>query len=139
MPTQPLTQDVQVNVTDTAWSYPQISIHETAESLLSGLFPYQVVNPSDGVKEAEITAGSLLIGDKDRATAISNLSKTLGVNWAPPGTDMRWFSYVMKSVPQLTRPSRINGRLSPSPYPEPEARGKRAISQEPGASVAGVE
>ena len=80
-PSQPLTPlDYTVVPAGNAWSFPLISIHDTAEDLLSALFPYRVVNPSDGVNEAEISAGALLIGDSDRAEALKKLSKTLGIN-----------------------------------------------------------
>nr|WP_010248678.1 hypothetical protein [Acetivibrio cellulolyticus] len=66
--------------TDSFWSYPQISIYDTAESLLSNLFPFKVIGSLVRSADEEITTGSLLIGDHDCNEAIQSLSKTLGVN-----------------------------------------------------------
>lgn len=52
------------------WSFPYISLHDTPESLLDTLLPYQIQNPSDGTKAPVLPSGTLLIGDGDRENAI---------------------------------------------------------------------
>lgn len=64
------------------WGFPEISLHDTAESLLDTLFPYHVNNPSDGTIAPNLPSGSLLISDYNRDSAIKQLSDTLGVNLA---------------------------------------------------------
>ena len=72
--------DIQLPETIGAWSLPFVSLHDTAESLLDALFPYEVKNPSDGTKPAQLSSGVLLIGDSNREAAIKNLSSMLGVD-----------------------------------------------------------
>jgi hypothetical protein len=72
-------QDIVITPNDNGWGLPEISAHDDAAALLSKLFPFTVSNPSDGVKEASISAGNLLIGDKDAEAARRQLSDTLGV------------------------------------------------------------
>lgn len=49
--------------TDYEWSYPRITVHDDAESLLQEIFPYKISTPSDGTEMPEINLGVLLIGD----------------------------------------------------------------------------
>jgi len=67
------------------WGFPEISLHDSAESLLTTLLPYKVENPSDGIPEPSLPAGPLLISDKDSQKAIKILSETLGVNLSASG------------------------------------------------------
>lgn len=62
------------------WGYPDISLHDTAASLLDTLWPYQIKNPSDSFENATIPSGALLIKDEDSENAIKLLSATLGVD-----------------------------------------------------------
>lgn len=62
------------------WDFPDITLHDTAESLLNTLLPYCINNPSDTLETAEIPFGNLMIGDKDRPEALRMLSDTLGVD-----------------------------------------------------------
>ncbi len=68
------------------WSFPFVSLHDHGESLMDTLLPYKVCNPSDGSKEATMPAGALLLGNKDRETALEILSNTLGVDLTKPNT-----------------------------------------------------
>lgn len=62
------------------WSYPEISLHETAQSLLDNLIPYQIVNPSSDIDAPTIGAGALLVGAANSKTSLEKLSKTIGVD-----------------------------------------------------------
>jgi hypothetical protein len=68
-----------------SWSFPEITLHETAQSLLTTLLPYQIEDPSDGIDGPKAPAGPLLIDDADRVEAIKKLSATLGVDLAKSG------------------------------------------------------
>jgi hypothetical protein len=72
-------RDIEIEPNTNGWGLPYITVHDDAAALLSGLFPFTISNPSDGVKEASISAGNLLIGDKDSAAARQQLANTLGV------------------------------------------------------------
>ncbi len=85
---QPL-EKVQIDVpavgkTDYKWSYPKITVHDNAESLLQEIFPYRISTPSDGTEMPKVNMGTLLIGDQDRETAIKKLTETLGVDLSKP-------------------------------------------------------
>lgn len=62
------------------WSYPMITIHDNAESVLQEVLPFKLSAPSDGAEEARIDLGALLIGEDDREDSLMHLSKTLGVD-----------------------------------------------------------
>lgn len=79
-PSQPLIpQDYLITPEPIDWGFPKISLHDTAEDLLSCLFPYKIVHPAGEMQDAEIAAGALLIGDRDRESAVNKLSDTLGI------------------------------------------------------------
>lgn len=80
-----------------AWSYPKITIHDNAESVLQEIFPFKLGAPSDGAEEARINLGALLIGEDDREDSVMHLSKTLGVSLC------KEYGYV------LARTERISG------------------------------
>lgn len=67
------------------WSFPEITLHDSAESLLDTLLPYKIEDPSDGVNGPKALNGALLIGDANRAAAIGKLSETLGVDLGKSG------------------------------------------------------
>eukprot|EP00005_Dracoamoeba_jomungandri_P000986 CAMPEP_0174255412 /NCGR_PEP_ID=MMETSP0439-20130205/4740_1 /TAXON_ID=0 /ORGANISM="Stereomyxa ramosa, Strain Chinc5" /LENGTH=1724 /DNA_ID=CAMNT_0015337593 /DNA_START=140 /DNA_END=5314 /DNA_ORIENTATION=+ len=61
--------------------FPLISLHESAESLLDKLLPYQVEQPqSPWLRAVCPPCGALLVADKDHSEALAQLSDTLGVN-----------------------------------------------------------
>lgn len=93
-----------VKETDYEWSYPKITVHDDAESLLQEIFPYKISTPSDGTEMLEVNLGTLLIGDQDRKTAVKKLSGTLGVDLSKP------YGYV------LARAERIYGEVKHPVY-----------------------
>jgi hypothetical protein len=124
-PQQKAITDFEINVTpeNPMWSYPEISLHDSPEDLLSALFPYIVVNPSDGIEEPTLPAGTLLISDKDRETAIQQLSETLGVNLSNQD-----FGYALvqlrREVGSAEHPCIEQGiRIHPNPARIPETWG----------------
>lgn len=62
------------------WDFPVITLHDTPQSLLTALLPYRIKNPDDALETAEISTGSLMIGDKGRMESLEALSATLGVD-----------------------------------------------------------
>lgn len=93
-----------VRAADYQWSYPKITVHDDAESLLQEIFPYRISTPSDGTEMIKVNPGTLLIGDKDRETAVKKLSGTLGVDLSKP------YGYV------LARTERIYGEVKHPVY-----------------------
>jgi hypothetical protein len=67
------------------WSFPEITLHDTAQSLLTSLLPYKIEDPADGIDGLKAPAGPLLINDADRDEAIKKISKTLGVDLGKSG------------------------------------------------------
>lgn len=62
------------------WSFPEISLHDTAQSLLDALIPYQIINPSSDIDAPSIGAGALLVGAANSKPSLDKLSKTIGVD-----------------------------------------------------------
>jgi len=62
------------------WSFRRLTLHDTAQSLLTSLLPYKIEDPSDGIDGPKAPAGPLLIDDANRVEAIKKLSATLGVD-----------------------------------------------------------
>ncbi|WNF16375.1 MAC/perforin domain-containing protein [Microcystis aeruginosa] len=117
--------DFELDVTpeNPTWSYPEISLHDSAEDLLSVLFPYTIVNPSDGIEEPTLPAGTLLISDKDRKRAIQKLSETLGINLS--NQDFRYaLVQLRREVGIAEHPCIEQGiRIHPNPARIPENLG----------------
>ncbi|HEX8248866.1 MAG TPA: hypothetical protein VF599_11880, partial [Pyrinomonadaceae bacterium] len=67
------------------WDFPEIILHDTAQSLLDSLLPYEIEDPSDGIDGPKAPAGPLLIDDANRVEAIKKLSATLGVDLGKSG------------------------------------------------------
>ena len=67
------------------WDYPSISLHDTAQSLLSALIPYDVVAPAAERHAPELPAGALLMGAASNPEALSEISRTIGVDLTKPG------------------------------------------------------
>jgi hypothetical protein len=63
-----------------AWSFPDITLHDSALSLLDALIPYQIVNPASLTDAPVIGAGALLAGAADTRSSLQTLSKTIGVD-----------------------------------------------------------
>lgn len=70
----------EIALNDTTWGYPEISLHDSAQELLSALVPYKTAKVTDNSDELILPAGPLMIADKDRVTAIRQLSETLNVD-----------------------------------------------------------
>ncbi|HEU4854072.1 MAG TPA: hypothetical protein VFS89_02155 [Nitrosospira sp.] len=70
------------------WSYPAITLHESALDLLDELIPYQVINPSSDIDAPSFGAGALLVGATGSQPSLKMLSKTIGVDLTR--TDMRY-------------------------------------------------
>ncbi|QPF87508.1 hypothetical protein IC762_14985 [Bradyrhizobium genosp. L] len=77
-------EKVSVELSETPWAFPRISLHDDADSLLSELFPYRVGKCADDPASPDIPPGPLLIRDKDSAAAIKKLSESLGVDLSNP-------------------------------------------------------
>ena len=71
-----------------SWSYPAITLHETALDLLDELIPYQVINPSSDIDAPSFGAGALLAGATGSQPSLEMLSKTIGVDLTR--TDLRY-------------------------------------------------
>ncbi|MGI8641284.1 MAG: hypothetical protein ACR2MG_15220 [Pyrinomonadaceae bacterium] len=67
------------------WDFPEITLHDTAQSLLTTLLPYKIEDPTDGIDGPKAPADPLLIDDANRVEAIKKLSHTLGVDLGKSG------------------------------------------------------
>ncbi len=85
-----------VRKTGYEWSYPKITVHDNAESLLQEIFPYKISAPSDGTEMLKVNMGTLLIGDQDREAAVKKLTKTLGVDLSKP------YGYVLVRIERIS-------------------------------------
>ncbi|MCK1390644.1 hypothetical protein [Bradyrhizobium sp. 1] len=77
-------EKVTVALKEASWAFPRVSLHDTADSLLSELFPYRVGTCADDTAAPGIPAGPLLIRDKDSEAATKKLSASLGVDLSNP-------------------------------------------------------
>lgn len=66
------------------WSFPDITLHESAKTLLDELIPYKIISPSSEVDAPQIRAGALLVGMPNNHDALTELSKTIGVDLTNP-------------------------------------------------------
>lgn len=62
------------------WELPRITLHETTESLLSAVFPYEVEPLTGDDAQFSAPAGALMLDDLDRAGSLTALSAYLGVD-----------------------------------------------------------
>lgn len=83
------------------WSYPEISLHQNALSLLDALIPYQVVSPASDVDAVQVGAGALLGGAYQSAASLEILSKAVGVNLTKP--DYRYALVKLRRVDSEVR------------------------------------
>jgi hypothetical protein len=67
-----------------AWSFPDITLHDSALSLLAALIPYRIVNPASFTDAPVIGAGALLAGAAGSRPSLEALSKTIGVDLTNP-------------------------------------------------------
>ncbi|BAU27774.1 MAC/Perforin domain-containing protein [Aneurinibacillus soli] len=76
--------EIEINPVELTWSYPEVSLHDSVESLLDEVYPFSIENPSDGTKAPILPSGPLLIGDKDKDSAMKELSTMLGIDLSNP-------------------------------------------------------
>lgn len=82
---QPLTEtETATDFNQGTWNYPEITLHESATSLLTELIPYQVVNPSSEAHVPNLPAGALVMGGASNKEALKQLSQTVGVDLSNP-------------------------------------------------------
>ncbi|MED4400260.1 MAC/perforin domain-containing protein [Metabacillus fastidiosus] len=115
--------DIELNSEESNWSYPDISLHDSSESLLSKLYPFRIVNPTDGTKAPVLPAGQLLISDHDRNLSLKKLSDSLGVDLSNPD-----YGYALVQINRQSgyaeHPSSEQGiRIHPNPSRIPENLG----------------
>ncbi|MCG8291381.1 hypothetical protein [Pseudomonas entomophila] len=111
VPEQPLaTRPARVIEPRGTWSFPELSLHENALSLLDALIPLQVVSPSSEVDAPCIGAGALLAGAQHSHSSLQALSNTLGVSLDDEG-----LRYVLVKLTRVdgtdTHASAANGIL----------------------------
>lgn len=68
-----------------SWSYPAITLHETALELLDELIPYEIVKPSSDIDAPSFGPGALLAGAAGSQASLEILSRTIGVDLTKPG------------------------------------------------------
>jgi len=115
------------------WDFPEITLHDTAQSLLTTLLPYKIEDPTDGIDGPKAPADPLLIDDANRVEAIKKLSHTLGVDLGKSGQ-----GYALVKITRIdenvTHSSReMNVLIHPNPSKIPEEAGvskqfKKAMS-----------
>jgi|GEM_PF-2159726 len=66
------------------WSFPDITLHDSAKSLLDELIPYEVISPRSDIDAPQIGAGALLAGMLDNHASLEQLSSTIGVDLTNP-------------------------------------------------------
>lgn len=72
--------DPVIDDTPVGWSYPIVTIHDDARSLLSELFQYRVVALETESAPPTIPSGPLILDDQDTTTVVAEVSKQLGVD-----------------------------------------------------------
>lgn len=100
--------------TTAAWGFPEISLHDSAESLLDALFPFETFDPQDGDPTAVMPAGALLLGD-NRAEALKKLSGTLGVDLSK--TDGGFALVVLRREAGVAEHGVVDQGIIISPHP----------------------
>lgn len=101
------------------WSYPDITLHENAASLLNELIPYQVTAPSSDADAPLVDAGALLCGAQGSTAMLDMLSKTIGVDLTR--TDYRYALVKLRRIDGIdTHPSATHGILRHAHPREPD-------------------
>lgn len=62
------------------WGYPVISLHESAQSLVTALLPYGIDMPAIDTAPPSLPAGALLLSAPTGAAALDSLVQTLGIS-----------------------------------------------------------
>ncbi|XZF15043.1 MAC/perforin domain-containing protein [Chitinophagaceae bacterium MMS25-I14] len=92
------------------WSFPVITLHNTAEELLHELFPVAIENPGRDTEEAIFSSGELLIGDADRVQALEQVKQVTGVDMSVPGRGYALVRLIRKDFSYMHMSS-LNGIL----------------------------
>jgi hypothetical protein len=102
------------------WSFPDITLHESAKSLLDELIPYEVISPASDIDAPKIGSGALLVGMLDNHAALTQLSTTIGVDLTNPN-----YCYALVKLTRLdgsdTHASAASGILVHARPRKPEA------------------
>lgn len=64
------------------WTYPEITLHDTPEALLSALYEIVAVSESDEIPAPSYPAGALILNDADRTGCLMSLQSELGIDLA---------------------------------------------------------
>jgi hypothetical protein len=105
------------------WSFPEITLHDTAQSLLTSLLPCQIEDPSDGIDGPKAPAGPLLIDDANRSEAIKKLSGTLGVDLGKSGQGYALVKLTRTDETVAHESQEMNVLIHPNPSKIPENLG----------------
>jgi hypothetical protein len=105
------------------WSFPDISLHDTAQSLLSALLPYRIEDPSDGIDGPKAPAGPLLIADANRVEAIKKLSDTLGIDLGKSGQGFVLVKLTRSDGTVAHESQEMDVLIHPNPSKIPDALG----------------
>ncbi|NDK25689.1 hypothetical protein FSY75_14735 [Streptomyces sp. TR1341] len=103
------------------WSYPQITLHHSAMSLLDELVPYHVQQSRSENEAPVIKSGALLCGGKNGKAPLTELSDTIGVDLT--NTDLCYALVKLTRVDDTdTHASAVHGILvhSRPRKPDPE-------------------
>lgn len=68
------------------WGWPEVSLHDTPEALLSTLLPYRILENPGSTGVPEVQSGPLLLEEATRQKDLEILSRSLGVNLAAQDT-----------------------------------------------------
>ena len=79
--TQPLPlADATVPSSPTEWQLPRVTLHDTVESLLSAVFPYEVEPLTGDDGKFCVPSAPLLVDDLDGAQSLTAVSAYLGID-----------------------------------------------------------
>jgi hypothetical protein len=67
------------------WNDPQITLHDSAESVLSAIYDLPIVNGTSDGANASYDSGALLICNADRDAALAELQQEFGVDFGVSG------------------------------------------------------
>lgn len=67
------------------WGFPGITLHDSAESVLSAIYDFEIVPSGDDSPNTTYPAGSLLTRNANRAAALAALKQNLGIDFDDAG------------------------------------------------------
>ncbi|BBB70211.1 hypothetical protein UNDYM_5958 (plasmid) [Undibacterium sp. YM2] len=102
------------------WTYPDISLHNNALSLLDALIPYQILTPAADIDAVQIGAGALLGGAYQSTASLQQLSGAIGVDLTK--ADYRYALVKLRRVDsEVTHASQTGGILVHARPRQPDA------------------